>query len=51
MKHHITIEMLAMELGVSSEELLDKCRELGVPVLHGRIDKVLFMTVQEGSNS
>jgi len=30
-------------VGLERREVLDKCRELGIPVFHGEIDKTLFL--------
>lgn len=40
--HHLTPEQLAQKLGSDPQDVLEQCRRLGVPILHGRIDRVLF---------
>jgi hypothetical protein len=44
MTHHLTPSELADQLQMKKQEVIGKCVELGVPILHGRIDKVLFET-------
>lgn len=40
--HHFTPQQLADRLGMTVTELLEEARRLGVPVLHGRIDRRLY---------
>ena len=40
--HHFTPQQLADRLGMTVTELLEEARRLGVPVLHGRIDRHLY---------
>jgi hypothetical protein len=42
--HHNTPDELAEYLGESPEDVLSHCRRLGVPVVHGRIDRVFFLS-------
>ncbi len=42
MAHHLTPSELADQLRMDRQEVIGKCVELGVPVVHGRIDKALF---------
>lgn len=44
MAHHLTPAELAEQLQMEQEEVVGKCVEMGVPIFHGRIDKVLFET-------
>lgn len=43
MAHHLTPSELAEHAQMQQQEVLDKCIEMGVPILHGRIDKSLFL--------
>lgn len=43
MANHLTPTQLAGEVGMDRQEIIDKCLEMGVPILHGRIDKTLFL--------
>ncbi len=43
MANHLTPTELARESGLGRREVLSKCRELGVPIFKGRIDKSLFL--------
>jgi hypothetical protein len=40
--NHLTPSELAEELRMKRQEVIGKCVEMGVPILHGRIDKSLF---------
>jgi len=40
--NHLTPTELAGEVKMQRQEVIAKCVELGVPILHGRIDKTLF---------
>ncbi len=42
MANHLTPEELADEVKMKQQEVISKCVEMGVPILHGRIDKTLF---------
>jgi hypothetical protein len=44
MAHHLTPGELANQLQMKREEVIGKCVQLGVPIYHGRIDRVLFET-------
>ena len=44
MANHLTPTELGREAGMDEREVIARCRELGVPILHGRIDKTLFLT-------
>ena len=44
MANHLTPSELAEELHMKRQEVIGKCVEMGVPILHGRIDKSLFRT-------
>lgn len=44
MANHLTPTELARESGMERREVITKCRELGVPIFQGRIDKTLFMS-------
>lgn len=43
MPNHLTPEELANEVRMDSQEVVDECLRLGVPILHGRVDKTLFV--------
>ncbi len=43
MANHLTPEELADEVQMKRQEVIAKCVQLGVPILHGRIDKTLFV--------
>ena len=43
MPHHVTPTELARLTGLERGEVLTACRKMSIPVLHGRIDKSLFM--------
>ena len=43
MPNHVTPTELARLAGMERGEVLDACRKNSIPVLHGRIDKSLFM--------
>ena len=40
---HVTPSELARMTGMDRGEVIDTCRKHSIPVLHGRIDKSLFM--------
>ncbi len=42
MAHHLTPSELADQLQMKRQEVIGKCVEMGVPILHGRIDRALF---------
>ena len=42
MANHLTPEELSKELGIEPEEVFKVCREEGVPIYQGKIDKTLF---------
>jgi hypothetical protein len=44
MANHLTPGELADQLHMKQQEVVGKCVEMGVPILHGRIDKALFET-------
>jgi hypothetical protein len=39
---HLTPTELAEEMNMKRREVIFKCREMGVPIFNGRIDKTLF---------
>jgi hypothetical protein len=39
---HLTPGELADELNMKLREVIDKCMEMDVPILNGRIDRTLF---------
>jgi hypothetical protein len=39
---HLTPTELADEVQMKRQEVISKCREMGVPIFNGRIDKTLF---------
>jgi 3-deoxy-D-manno-octulosonate 8-phosphate phosphatase KdsC-like HAD superfamily phosphatase len=40
---HLTPTELAREAGMERRQVIEKCREMGVPIFQGRIDKTLFL--------
>ena len=42
MANHLTPEELSKELKIEREEVYKVCREEGVPIYQGKIDKTLF---------
>ena len=44
MSVHLTPTELADELNMKRRDVLQKCIEMNVPVLKGRIDKTLFVS-------
>ena len=44
MPNHLTPTELADELNMKRLDVIAKCRELGVPIFNGRIDKTLFLS-------
>jgi len=40
--HHLTPQQLAERLGIETDELLERAGRLGVPIVHGRIDRTLY---------
>lgn len=47
MHHHLTLTELAQREGMTEAEALESCRRLGVPVLHGRVDRSLFSSAMD----
>jgi hypothetical protein len=44
MAHHLTPSQLADQLQMNRQEVIEKSVAMGVPILHGRIDRTLFET-------
>ena len=44
MANHLTPDELADEVEMQRQEVIAKCVQMGVPILHGRIDKTLFVS-------
>ena len=42
MANHLTPDELSKELGIERDEVIRVCREEGVPIYQGKIDKTLF---------
>jgi hypothetical protein len=42
MANHLTPSELADQLRMDQQEVIGRCVELGIPILHGRIDRALF---------
>jgi hypothetical protein len=40
--NHLTPAELADEVDMKRQEVIARCVQMGVPILHGRIDKTLF---------
>ena len=47
MANHLTPTELAEETHMQRQEVIAKCLEMGIPILHGRIDKTLFTSSLE----
>ena len=44
MANHLTPTELAAEINMQRQEVIARCMQMSVPILHGRIDKTLFET-------
>ena len=44
MANHLTPTELADEMNMHWRDVVAKCRQMGVPILNGRIDKTLFLS-------
>lgn len=42
MANHLTPVEIAEQRKMDPAEVVDKCREMGIPIFNGRIDKSLF---------
>jgi hypothetical protein len=42
--NHLTPAELAEELQMERQEVIGRCVQMGIPILHGRIDRTLFET-------
>lgn len=42
MANHLTPAELADALQMKRQEVIGKCVQMGIPILHGRIDRTLF---------
>lgn len=42
MANHLTPSELADQLQMDQQEVVGRCVQMGVPILHGRIDRGLF---------
>ena len=42
MANHLTPTELADEVQMKRQEVIARCVQMGIPILHGRIDKTLF---------
>jgi hypothetical protein len=42
MANHLTPSELADQLRMDQQEVIGRCVQMGVPIFHGRIDRVLF---------
>jgi predicted nuclease with TOPRIM domain len=40
--NHLTPNELAEEMQMERREVIGKCVQMGIPILHGRIDRTLF---------
>jgi hypothetical protein len=51
MANHLTPSELADQLRMDQQEVIGRCVQMGVPIFHGRIDRVLFeSTLRMGSS-
>ena len=48
--NHLTPEELSKELGIDRNEVIQFCYDEGVPIYHGKIDKMLFQAHREVTN-
>ncbi len=46
---HLTPDELSDALGMESREIIRLCQEEAVPILHGKIDKTLFIYSMKAS--
>jgi hypothetical protein len=46
---HLTPDELSDALGLESREIVRMCQEEAVPILHGKIDKTLFVYSMKAS--
>lgn len=44
MANHLTPTELATEVKMERQEVIARCVELGIPILHGKVDKTLFLS-------
>jgi hypothetical protein len=51
MSNHLTPWELARETGLDHHEVITTCKELGVPIFQGKIDKTLFAASLAQSSS
>jgi hypothetical protein len=47
LSNHATPDELADQLGETTEDVFDQCQRLGVPIVHGRIDRTFFLSARE----
>jgi hypothetical protein len=50
MAHHLTPSQLADQLQMKRQEVIERSVAMGVPILHGRIDRTLFETSMRRSS-
>ncbi len=46
---HLTPDELSDALGLKSRDIIRLCQEEAVPILHGRIDKTLFLRTMQAN--
>lgn len=51
MPHHLTIEQIATLRESSPQEVLTLCHRLGVPIIHGRIDRTLLELAEQNESA
>ena len=51
MANHLTPEELSKELNIDRQEVIRLCKEEGVPIYQGKIDKYLFQAQLEAVGS
>lgn len=49
MSNHLTPTELAYETGLERQDVITTCRELGVPIFAGKIDKSLFAAARRST--
>jgi hypothetical protein len=47
MANHLTPDELSKECNLKREDVIRLCHEQHVPIYHGKIDKSLFLAVQQ----
>ena len=51
MANHLTPAELATQTGLPEDDVIAACREHGVPIFNGRIDKTLFAASRQAGSA